>query len=257
MKLCNFSGDQFGEVWSISLHFILSTAILLFSLCFRIFSLFLTSSISFHQFLLLSLCLTLFPDFEISVSIILEGFCPFHLEGRTPTAPTWLSPALSAWHQPQPNAVFTSLIKFMVMLSVRVEKTIKPRVPGTLQLQKACQGQPSTGPTLLPPHLSASHHPCAWHLSKWLLSLLCLGLGSLLKLVLRKPQSLELQEHFNYKSHAEGEHFVSSHYIWLQSLHFRIFFYFFPLNLISLKVHSSVYFTFFWFQDFISFLEMA
>lgn len=84
MNSCHFNEDQFGKVWSISLHFISSYDILLFSLCFRIYFFF---SISFFQFLLLSLCLTSSPKFEISVSTIFEGFCSFHLEERPPHCP--------------------------------------------------------------------------------------------------------------------------------------------------------------------------
>lgn len=84
------------------------------------------------------------------------------------------------------------------------------------------------------PHLFALLHPCAWHLSKCLLLLLCLGSGLHLRLGLRKPQSLDLQGCFSCKSHAKGSTSSHTHYIWLQSLNFRIFFYFLKLNFILL-----------------------
>lgn len=58
----------------------------------------------------------------------------------------------------------------------------------SISLQR--KNTPLTAQRLLPPHLSAQHHPCAGHLSKKL----CLGLG------LKKPQSPELQGHCNYRS---------------------------------------------------------
>lgn len=56
-----------------------------------------------------------------------------------------------------------------------------------------------TAQRLLPPHLSAWHHPSTGHLSQKLPLLLHLGLG------LKKPESPELQGHYNHKQHAKGK----------------------------------------------------
>lgn len=63
-------------------------------------------------------------------------------------------------------------------LQLGLKKPTKSRAPGTLQLQKACQGEHGTATTLLPPHLTPWHHPCGGNLRKKLLFLLSLGLGS-------------------------------------------------------------------------------
>jgi len=41
-----------------------------------------------------------------------------------------------------------------IMVRVRISRATKPTAPGTLVLEKACQGEQGTAPTLLPPHLS-------------------------------------------------------------------------------------------------------
>ena len=150
---------------------------------------------------------------------------------------------------------FSVIAYFTGHLRVRLDKTTKPRAPGTLQLQKTCQGEHSTAPALLPPHPSASLHPCALHLSKWLLLLLCFGLGFCLRLGLRK-QSLDLQGFCKYKRHAKVS--TLCHPITFDYHYFIPEFSFISLNWISFYYKHTVISLFhflLWFQDFISFPE--
>lgn len=62
-------------------------------------------------------------------------------------------------------AAFSAPLRVSVTLRVGVEKNTKPRVPGTLQLQKACQWEHDTATALFPPRLSPWHHSCAGNLS--------------------------------------------------------------------------------------------
>jgi len=49
---------------------------------------------------------------------------------------------------------FSVRVRIRVRVRVMVEGATKPRAPGTLALEKACQGEHSTAPTILTPHFS-------------------------------------------------------------------------------------------------------
>ena len=69
------------------------------------------------------------------------------------------------------------LWKLRVRVRVRVEIATKPRVPGTLGLEKACQGEHGTGPTKLPTHLSHLGYPWGWGHQPDSKAAFALGLG--------------------------------------------------------------------------------
>lgn len=74
------------------------------------------------------------------------------------TAQRLLPPHLSAWHPPCAGHLSKKLL-LLLHVWLGLKKTTKLRALGTLQLQKACQGENGTAPTLLPPDLSAWPHP--------------------------------------------------------------------------------------------------
>lgn len=81
---------------------------------------------------------------------------PSARRGGKKVAVTHLSHLDSPWwwpHDSQPKAAIR------VWERVRIKKAIKSGAPGTLELQKACQGEHSTAPTLLPSHLLHLDYP--------------------------------------------------------------------------------------------------
>lgn len=95
----------------------------------------------------------------------------WHCSNTSPSSPVSLAQSRSWPPQPEKKSAFTALLRVRVML--RVRKPTKPRAPGSLELQNACQEQHSTAPTLLPPYLSPRHQPCADHLHLSSLSFYC------------------------------------------------------------------------------------
>lgn len=66
---------------------------------------------------------------------------------------TFSSRPPSTWgSEPKDQAAIR--VTVTVLVRVRVPKATKPRVPGTLGLQKACRGEHGPAATSVPPHLS-------------------------------------------------------------------------------------------------------
>lgn len=75
-----------------------------------------------------------------------------HCTNITPTTLLNLDHSLSWGPELQPQAI----------IRVRVWKTSKPTSPGTVDLQKACQEEHGTAPTLLFPQIFKLDHPLWW-----------------------------------------------------------------------------------------------
>lgn len=87
--------------------------------------------------------------------------------------------------------------RVVIRVVIRGQKVTKPTAPGTAGLPKACQGEHTSAPTLLPPQLSHLGHTCMSP-SHWEV------LGSQLGLGFQEPQSLQLQGHWGSKRHSKG-----------------------------------------------------
>lgn len=116
--------------------------------CFHFVSEFFLFSISFHQFLPLSLHFTSFSDFGISMSIILAGLGPFHCKETTPHCPN-IAPSTPFFLAPPMCWAAQQKAACTALLWVRLEKPQIPELQGHCNYKRHAKGS-----TVLPQHCS-------------------------------------------------------------------------------------------------------
>lgn len=110
----------------------------------------------------LTRCPSLATSCFLFVDLELQNAC----QGQPNTAPTFLPALLSLLGHTRMWGTEFQLLG-AIRGKVKVLKDTNPTASGTLGLQKACQGEHGTAPTLLHPHLSQLGQPWMWgHESK-------------------------------------------------------------------------------------------